>query len=246
MRVTSTASGSATAESPTFVLVHGIGMSHRYLERLASQLSVHGTVHSLDLPGFGGITHPADPLVVQDHARLIGDVLDQIGVSQAVLVGHSMGAQFVTELARTRPELASSVVLMGPVTDPDRATAIAQGRDLAVDALGETPLGNLLTISDYIRCGPRWFFTTLPAMLDYRTDLALASVVAPVLVLRGINDPVARVSWCLALAAAAPDGEMREIAHSRHLVHFTAARQTAAAILEFLRRSARVEPELAV
>ena len=246
MRVTSTTSGSAIAASPTFVLIHGIGMSHRYLTRLADQLSAHGITHSLDLSGFGGTAHPEDPLVVQDHARLIGELLDRISVSRAVLVGHSMGAQFVTELARTRPELASFVVLMGPVTDPDRARAISQGRDLLVDALGETLLGNLLTISDYIRCGPRWFFSTLPAMLDYRTDLALTSVVAPVLVLRGINDPVARTSWCLALAAAAPDGEMREIAHSRHLVHFTAARQTAIAILEFLRRPVLVEPEVAV
>ncbi len=219
-------------------------MSHRYLQRLANELGAHGDTHSFDLPGFGGTATPARALTVEDHARLIGEVLDRIGVRDALLIGHSMGAQFVTELARTRPELASGVVLLAPVTDPERATALTQARDLVRDSLRESPLGNLLTIAAYVRCGPRWFFATLPAMLTYRTDRALAQVSVPTLVLRGENDPVARAGWCSELAASAPHGEMREIAGERHLVQFTAADQTAAAIIDFLHRAARVEPEV--
>jgi len=230
--------------SRSFVLVHGIGMSHRYLQRLATELGAHGDTHSVDLPGFGGMATPARALSVEDHARMIGEVLDRIGVRDAVLIGHSMGAQFVTELARTRPELASGLVLMAPVTDPERATALTQARDLARDSLRESPRGNLLTMGAYVRCGPRWFLATLPAMLNYRTDLALAEVGVPTLVLRGENDPVARAGWCSALAASAPHGEMREIAGKRHLVHFTAADQTAAVIIGFLHRPAHVEPEV--
>jgi pimeloyl-ACP methyl ester carboxylesterase len=227
-------------------LVHGIGMSHRYLDRLASELGTHGDTYSLDLPGFGGTAKPARVLSVEDHARLIGEVLDRIGVRNAVLIGHSMGAQFVTELARQRPELASGLVLLSPVTDPERATALTQARDLARDSLRESPLGNLLTFAAYVRCGPRWYLATLPFMLSYRTDLALSQVSTPTLVLRGENDPVARAGWCSSLAASAPHGELQEIPGKRHLVQFTAADQTAEAILGFLHRSARVEPEVAV
>jgi pimeloyl-ACP methyl ester carboxylesterase len=217
-------------------------MSHRYLSRLADELGAHGDVYSLDLPGFGGTKKPGRALSVEEHARLVGKLLDQLGIRDAVLVGHSMGAQFVTEVARTRAELASAVVLIGPVTDPARATAFTQGRDLARDSLRETPQGNLLTMADYVRCGPRWYLASLPAMLDYRIDIALAGVAAPTLVLRGANDPVARAPWCDTLAAVAPRGELREIPRSRHLVQFSAAPATAAAIIEFVHRAARVEP----
>jgi pimeloyl-ACP methyl ester carboxylesterase len=217
-------------------------MSHRYLRRLADELSAHGDVHSLDLPGFGGTKKPRRALSVEDHARLVGMLLDELGIRDAVLVGHSMGAQFVTEVARTRAEVASAVVLIGPVTDPSRATAFAQGRALARDSLRETPQGNLLTLTDYIRCGPRWYLATLPPMLDYRTDLALAGVAAPTLVLRGENDPVARAPWCTTLADAAPHGELREIPRGRHLVQFSFAPATAAAILDFVREHVRIDP----
>jgi len=244
-RVSSTPADAAAASSTPFVLVHGIGMSHRYLRRLATELAPHGTVHSLDLPGFGGTATPTKALSVEDHAILLGRLLDRIDVPRAVLVGHSMGAQLVTELARIRPDLAEAIVLVGAVTDPTRANAFTQGRDLARDSLRESPLGNFLTIAAYVRCGPRWFLATLPTMLDYRTDLALAAVRAPTLVLRGDHDPVSRQNWCRTLADAAPSGELVAIAGKRHLVQFTAAAQTAAAIIDFLHRTVRAEPEAA-
>jgi pimeloyl-ACP methyl ester carboxylesterase len=214
-------------------------MSHRYLERLADRLRASGDTHLFDLPGFGGTPKPLRVLSVEDHAQLLAEALDRIGVSGAVLVGHSMGAQFVTELARIRPDLASAVVLIGPVTDPDRGTALTQAKDLIRDCLGEPWNGNALTAGAYLICGPRWFFATLPTMLHYRTDIALAGIDVPVLVLRGENDPVARRGWCEALASAAPQGEFVEVPGKRHLVHFSAADTTAAAILDLLNRRVR-------
>jgi pimeloyl-ACP methyl ester carboxylesterase len=130
-------------------------------------------------------------------------------------------------------------VLIGPVTDPDRGTALTQAKDLIRDCLGEPWNGNALTAGAYLMCGPRWFFATLPTMLHYRTDIALAGIDVPVLVLRGENDPVARRGWCEALASAAPQGEFVEVPGKRHLVHFSAADTTAAAILDLLNRRVR-------
>lgn len=36
------------SESPVFVLLHGIGMSHRYYRRLQAPLSTHGEMASLN------------------------------------------------------------------------------------------------------------------------------------------------------------------------------------------------------
>lgn len=46
------------ANAPTYVLLHGIGMSHRYLARLHAELATDAEVHSIDLPGYAGLPKP--------------------------------------------------------------------------------------------------------------------------------------------------------------------------------------------
>ena len=234
--VHSVASTSTAPELPTFLLVHGIGASHRYYRRMQSLLAVIGHTISLDLPGFGGTRKPEQPLSVEEYAILLGRLLDQLEVPRVVLVGHSMGGQFVTELARQRPDAVSHLVLIGPVTDPHRATAMKQAMGLTRDSAKEAPSGKLLVLRDYLTCGPRWFFSELAVMLDYRTDLVLREVHSPTLVMRGDNDPVSGHAWCESLSAAAPDGHLVEVAGHRHLVHYTAATEAAEHIEAHVRR----------
>ncbi|HSP74601.1 MAG TPA: alpha/beta fold hydrolase, partial [Cryobacterium sp.] len=223
-------STSRAPEVPTYLMVHGIGASYRYFRRMQQSLAVTGHTLSLDLPGFGGARRPERPLSVEEYGALIGRLLDQLEVPQVVGIGHSMGAQFVTELSRQRPDAVSHLGLIGPVTDPSRATAEQQAMGLTRDVVKEPLSGNLIVFQDYLECGPRWFSTELALMLDYRTDLALREVRSPALVIRGANDPVSGSTWCASLAAAAPDGHVMEVAGHRHLVHHSAALQTAAII----------------
>jgi pimeloyl-ACP methyl ester carboxylesterase len=227
----------AAPGAPTFVMVHGIGVSHRYFRPLRDTLRSTGDTLTFDLPGFGASPKPDRAWSVEDYAAFLGRILDEIGLSNVVLIGHSMGAQFVTELAATRPELVSHLVLIGPVTDPKRATAVQQGLALARDSLKEPATGNVLIFADYVRSGPRWYLTTLAPMLDYRTDLALRRVVAPVLVIRGGSDPVASAGWCRVLASEASVGSLVEIGDRRHLVQFSAPAETADAISAFVSRA---------
>jgi pimeloyl-ACP methyl ester carboxylesterase len=228
-------------QKPAIVLVHGIGTSHRYFAPLHAELDSGGDTVSIDLPGFGGVAKPRETLTIEGHARVLSAVFDQFGWGPVVLVGHSMGAQVVTELALVRPDLVSHLVLIGPVTDPRRATALQQGLSLGRDTLREPMAGNLLVLADYLRCGPLWFVAQLPTMLAYRTDLAVRTVVAPTLVIRGGNDPIARTSWCQRIVSQARDGECVVLAGHRHLVQFSAPTSTAEAIIEFVRSRPIVE-----
>ena len=216
-----------------FVIVHGIGTSHRYSVPLYRAIAADQSIYSVDLPGFGGMSTPKHRLWVEDYAKLLGVLLDTLGVTRCVVIGHSMGAQFATELAVQRPELVSRVVLIGPVADGRRRTAVAQAVDLYRDTLKEPFSANLLVFGDYARCGLRWYTKTLRAMLAYATDERITRVVAPVLILRGRNDPIARRGWCTTLAHNSPQGRLLEIAGHRHLVHYSAADQVADRILEF-------------
>lgn len=218
-----------------FVLLHGIGMSHRYLARLHHELAASATVISFDLPGFGGTPRPPAQLSVERYAELIGRALDHAGVPHCVVVGHSMGCQFAVELARQRPELTSRIVLMGPVVDSRRRSVLRQAFALSRDGLREPPAANALVIGDYIRCGLRWYLTELPVMMSYPTEERIEGVEAPVLVLRGARDPVAGSNWSAALAARAPHGRLLEVPGRGHIVQHSAPRVVADALRDFAR-----------
>ncbi|GAA2891056.1 alpha/beta fold hydrolase [Microbacterium esteraromaticum] len=217
-----------------FVLVHGIGMSHRYLARLHAALSAQGTVISVDLPGFGGLPKPAGDAAIGEMADALGNVLDRLDVSGVVLIGQSMGTQWVVELAVRRPDLARAVVLIGPVADERRRTAMQQARLLALDTMREPPGANTLVMGDYLRCGPFWYLTQLRHMLGYPIEERIASIDAPVLVIRGGRDPIASRSWCRLLrSSAAPDTMLIEVPGRAHNVQHSAPAAVASAISHF-------------
>jgi pimeloyl-ACP methyl ester carboxylesterase len=226
-------SGFGNDGATVYVLLHGIGMSHRYLARLQNQLSRGGVVHAIDLPGFGATPRPRHPLSVEEFATVINGVLGQLGVTSCVVVGHSMGVQFAVEAARQEPSRYSGVVLMSPVVDPRRRTVWQQALGLARDCLLEPPSANLLVLGDYMRCGIPWYLQTLQSMMRYPTERRVTAVTAPVLVLRGGSDPVAGEEWCRMLARNAGDGELLQLPRHRHVVQMSAPRSVAAAITRF-------------
>jgi pimeloyl-ACP methyl ester carboxylesterase len=226
-------SPASAAGLPAFVLLHGIGMSHRYLARLHQELEASGTVISFDLPGFGGTPKPRQSVTVEEYAQLVGHALERAGVTECVVVGHSMGGQFAVELARQRPSLVSRAVLMGPVVDSRRRSVLRQAMALAIDVFGETPSANAIVLTDYLRCGPRWYLTELPEMMAYPTEERITDVRVPVLVLRGTRDPVAGRVWSAVLAARAPQGRMLELPGS-HVVQERVPVRVADAIRLFI------------
>lgn len=234
-RLHSSPGPTTSASAPAYVLIHGIGVSHRYLSRLHNVLARTAPTHSLDLPGFAGTPKPGRQLSIEDYADFILAALDRLGVESCVLVGHSMGAQFVVEVACKRPGLVARLVLMGPVTDVRRRNPLRQAWDLALDSvIAETPQANWLVFSDYFRCGPFWYLTELPVMLKYPIEDRITAVRAPVLVLRGVRDPVASQAWCGLLSSLAPAGQLYEVPGCGHVVQHKAPLDVARAIQEFV------------
>lgn len=218
-----------------FVLVHGIGASHRYLARLHAELARESEVHSIDLPGYGGVPKPHGDPDVATMAAALATVLDELGLSGAVVVGHSMGVQWVTELAILRPDLVHRVVLIGPVTDDRHPSLVAQAVALGRDTLGETPVVNATVFSDYLRCGPVYFLAQSRHMTSYRLDRRVALLPVPALVVRGGNDPIAGLDWCRRLRRRAPEGSRLVIVPGhRHVVQHTAAPAVASAVRDFV------------
>lgn len=232
--------GAPAADGAVFVLVHGIGVSSRYFERLVPLLAEHGVVHVLDLPGFGSAPKPTSALTIADIADLVGAYIEHSEPeAPVVVIGHSMGSQVATELAVTRPDLVAGAVLVSAVVDPAAPTVLGQGKRLFADILIEPAIANFIVLTDYLRCGMRWYLTELPMMLRYDTLERIRGARVPVLVVRGRRDPVAPTDWSLRLAAAAPDGRTVVVPGAAHIVQLSRPRRLATPIVSFARRCAK-------
>lgn len=229
--------GTADGDPPAFVLVHGLGTSHRYMARLHRELATVADVHSFDLPGFGGLPKPESSPDVEQTAAALNRLVERLGLDGAVLVGHSMGAQWVVEMAAQRPDLARGVVVIGPVTNDRRRTAVQQFVVLSRDIAGEPPLTNALVLIDYLQCGAIWFMRHLRHMLTYRTEEGAARLAVPLLVIRGGNDPIAPLDWGRRLRDRARRGSLVVVPGHRHNVQHTAPRSVASAITSFVARA---------
>lgn len=229
--VTMDTRGRGAAGGPTFVLVHGIGVSSRYFERLVPALAEEGRVVAVDLPGFGKARNlrRVRGFSIEDFADAVAFALDGLGVADAVIVGHSMGTQVAIALAGRRPDLVQGLALLGPVMAPQDRNALKAGLLLGIDIFREDARGNRIVIGDYLHCGLRWYLATLPAMLGFETERELERCRVPVVVIRGGRDPIARDPWVQQLAASS-GGTGTSVPGVAHLVMHGAPWRTAALI----------------
>lgn len=224
------------------VLIHGIGMSHRYFSRLHDRLALTHRTVSIDLPGFGGLPRPEHDVDIPQMAAALAEVIDGVQLGAVTLVGQSMGTQWVTEVAAQRPDLVSRLVLIGPVTNHRARTLAAQTAALGLDTLLEPPGVNVLVLTDYLRCGVEWYLTQVRHMLDYRLERIIASVEAPVLLLRGGLDPIAPMGWCRELRERATTASLVTIPGRAHNTQHSAPRAVASAIRSFADAQADTTP----
>lgn len=96
---------------PPVVLIHGAGGTHLdwplELRRLPD-----AHILALDLPGHGRSSGPAH----DDMLAYAGDVcrfLDAVGISRAIIVGHSMGGAIAQHIGIHMPDRVAGLVLLG-------------------------------------------------------------------------------------------------------------------------------------
>jgi len=102
----------AEGRGPAVVLVHGLGgFAESWRHNIAS-LAARATVYAVDLPGFGRSGKPRAAYTLAYFARALHAFLDGVGVAQASLVGHSLGAAVAVTYALTRPARVERLALL--------------------------------------------------------------------------------------------------------------------------------------
>ena len=101
------------------VLLHAGGLSSRQWVKVASVLEREFRVVAPDLWGFGGTDRwKGEKLSHDDHANLVADLVQRLGLGKAHVLGHSYGGASAVRLALSRPELLKSLILIEPILTP--------------------------------------------------------------------------------------------------------------------------------
>lgn len=96
----------------TVVAVHGITASSRSMLALAEVIDPTVCLVAVDLRGRGDSNELPGPYGMEAHARDLAGLGEHLGVTEFVLLGHSMGAWVATTAAALYPSLVKGLVLL--------------------------------------------------------------------------------------------------------------------------------------
>lgn len=101
------------ANQPAVVFVHGTGMDHTVWVLPSRYFARHGyNVLSIDLPGHG--KSGGDPVsTIDEMADAVAEAMEAAGITEAALVGHSMGSLVTLSAAARYPDKARALALIG-------------------------------------------------------------------------------------------------------------------------------------
>ncbi|OLT01349.1 alpha/beta hydrolase [Pseudonocardia sp. CNS-004] len=178
-------------DGPTVVLVHGLGGSHLNWDLLAPELTSHGRVLALDLPGFGMSPPRRRPSTVRRNVTVLARFLREVAGPPVVLVGNSMGGLVSVLLTAREPHLVRGLVLLDPAL-PAPSRVLHSPRAAAVLLMHALPgvgeglrrkrrqrIGARATVGETLRlCGvdeaalPRALVERYVALVEHQSDVA--------------------------------------------------------------------------
>jgi len=113
---------SAATDKPPLLLLHGIYDRAECWQPVVAALSAHVRLIMPDLRGHYRSDWPDSGYALSDYAKDAVAVLDALEITQADVLGHSLGALIAMELAVLAPERVRSVVLEDPPSEIDDHT----------------------------------------------------------------------------------------------------------------------------
>lgn len=244
------------------VLIAGLGYDGWMWHRMIPGLAQHFQVISFDNRGVGQSDKPAGPYTAGMLAEDVVGLLDDFGIDQAHIIGHSMGGFVAQALAIDHLDRVNRLVLSatnfgGPHHVPISPAAMAVLTDVSGDPIDRLRRGIALS------CAPG-FAEKNPALVDdwvdyrvrhpidpagYQAQLAiglsllpeaaafehkLSAVTVPTLVLFGEYDTVVPPANAKLLADQLPSAQIEILPGAGHFFPFELPDEANRAIIRFL------------
>jgi pimeloyl-ACP methyl ester carboxylesterase len=212
---------------PPIVLLHGMNGSYQSWPFQFDALSDSFRIIAWDAPGFGG----SDPCAgtMQAYAGAAREMLTQIGVKDAIILGHSMGGLIAAQLAAEQKGLVAGLILSGthhgygrPAGEPlmarysDRVERIQRegagpdyGKRSASKMVPEGTSEQVLQKLAEVAAGARAEGLRDAGRMMQETDnrKIAAHIKVPILILAGQRDPVVSAAAHAALCESYPQAK---------------------------------------
>ncbi len=169
------------------VFLHGWGASISAFLFVAKRLGKQYRVTLLDFAGFGSSPPPERPYTVGDYTRDVVDLLDELGIKEAVFVAHSFGGRVALELATFFKERVRALVLVDSAGLKPRRTIAYYLRVATHKLLKKMGLKGLKGSSDYRDLSPI-MKRTFVNVVNYDQTYLLKSVECECAIFWGEND----------------------------------------------------------
>ena len=245
-----------SGEGDPMLLLHGYPLSGALFARNRDALAEQYQVITVDHRGYGLSEAPAVPDDVSLYASDALAVLDELGVQQAIIGGHSMGGAITFEIYRTDPDRFRAMMLIDTIAAPANlieaalwqgfaAEAQQNGISMAyIDSLikdmlsGDTRVNQpeqaayLTQVVKQVTVDGAIGGATVLANRSDNTEL-LAQITVPTLVFVGVEDSIYPVMISQMMADAIPDATLVTIPGAAHAAIFEAPDESSQAILDW-------------
>lgn len=239
--------GRSLQRRPVLLLLHGAGGSHLDWPPQLRRVEEMGSC-AVDLFGHGRSAKPGRSSV-SDHADDVLELIDALGLTQIILVGHSMGGAVALEIALREPNAAIALVLVasGARLKVNRRlldlvganyeqavemiTGLVWAQGVPADVVGR---GQALMM----QCDPTVVENDFAACNEFDVMQDLATLTIPTLVLTGTEDRLTPPKYGKYLADNIPDAEFVLIEGAGHMLAQERPEQVARHIIDFAGRRA--------
>ncbi|WP_371370146.1 alpha/beta fold hydrolase [Pseudomonas sp. QL9] len=248
-----------TGEGHPVVLIHGVGLNKEMWGGQIVGLAPQYRVIAYDMLGHGASPRPQPGTGLVGYAEQLRELLEHLQVSQATVIGFSMGGLVARAFALHHPEQLEGLVILNSVFNrsaEQRAGVIERTRQAAEhgpDANAEAALSRwfsreyqaanpaqIAAIRQTLASNdPQGYLTTyeLFATQDMYRAEDLGSIRVPTLVATGELDPGSTPEMARQLAARIPGAQVAVLDEQRHMMPVESPRLVNQVLLDFLQQA---------
>ena len=240
---------------PTLIFIHGVGMCDEIWAPQVEYFSKKYQVITYDFLGHGQSPLPKNKPTLDDYVEQLNNLVDSIGISNFLLVGHSMGAIISVAFARKFPLKVNALVALNIVFNRSekaqkdvlmRANQILESNKiLNIEKTLERWFKNNISSAELNKIDKvrNWLKNTSPkgygeayrlfALSDKVFINNLYQLKLPVLYLTGSEDPNSTTLMSEQISQETPNSSSKSVNGEAHMMSYIAANKVNPIIEQF-------------
>ncbi|MBK1642926.1 alpha/beta hydrolase [Chromatium okenii] len=260
------------SEPTLIVLLHGSFLSVRSWRHVTAELAQHATVVAIDRPLCGKTSRPvpktggAALYSAEAQSDLVAAMIEQLGFTRAIVIGHSTGGTVSLLTALRQPERVQALVLVGAMVYSAYATSKLPAPMLKMMTAAKPLFARLMRVmigvfytkalralwhrqellteadiaayrADFMaEAWDRAFLESFLATKPLGLDTQVPGLTLPTLVITGAHDRAVKPEESERLAAAVPNAQLVVIPDCGHIPHEETPAAFLAAVTPFLQQ----------